>query len=202
MPQKAARSPGGSGNARTGSHLAETDAAEGRAESRWQRKRQNRLTPGGDGCRRRPRGAGGRSRWQRKHRNRLTPGSNVCRRGPCGMGGRSRWQRKRQNRLTPGSDESQRAQAETGTKNTVTPTGATMRIPKAKKASLLAERRPVSSRRSYFTICPDIWPLQAAALASSVSMCMARAYFSETRTTVSPKMSLRPVSCSTSTDTI
>ena len=89
-----------------------------------------------------------------------------------------------------------------GTKNTVTPTGATVQIPKAKKASLLAGRRPVSSRRSYFTICPDIWPLQAAALASSVSMCMARAYFSETRTTVSPKMSLRPVSCSTSTDTI
>ena len=95
-----------------GSHLAEVDTAEGHAgqveRSGMSGKCRNRITPGSDGCRRRPCRMGGRSRWQRKCRNRLTPGSKGCRREPRRAGGRSRWQRIHQKRLTPGSGGLQR----------------------------------------------------------------------------------------------
>ena len=55
---------------------------------------------------------------------------------------------------------------------------------------------------NYLTISPKTVPLKAPAFDSSVSICIAKAYFSDTRITVSPNVKLRPVSVTTLTSTI
>ena len=74
---------GSSRNAENGSHLVPDEGIYAVFAFRYEPIRRKRLTPGRDGCRRRPCRVGGRVRYERKCRNRLTPGSDGCRRGPC-----------------------------------------------------------------------------------------------------------------------